>query len=112
MQSVVLIDQIDRVNRDVLIDQITGADCCAKVIGDTADVAVFQTGNGDRLSFIPVDAFKGNGGCAEAGLAGVTEAEVDRDRINRCTVELDLEDGSIAIFIGEDIITSDRNTGR
>ena len=64
------------------------------------------------MSCIPVAAVEGNGGCAEAGLAGVTQAEVDGDRINRCTVELDLEDGGIAIFIGDDIISSDRYTGR
>ena len=43
---------------------------------------------------------------------GVTQAESDRDRIHRCTVQLDLEDSGVAIFIGDDIITGDRHTGR
>ena len=60
MQSGVLVDQIDRVNRDVLVDQIAGADGCVQVIRDTADVVVLQASDSDCLSCIPIAAVEGD----------------------------------------------------
>ena len=83
MLTIVNIDQIDCINRDVSVDQIDGADGCEQVIRDVAGVAVFYAGNSDCLAIIPVVAVEGQCGSAEPGLTGVTQAEINGDRINR-----------------------------